>query len=427
MQNKDEHTTDTANTFTLLCIGQRGVGKTVFLAGSYLELYPDNQKDDLEKPWCDCQDNQVQANIEKITSYIAQTGEYPPLTTKFTNFSFSLQHHSAWGTQTSHLGWWDIPGESCNIEDLQFQSIMASSDACCVLIDAYALMHDSAYPEKLEDIITLVTATASLVSLNDLKYAFALVLTKCDLLKPGLPEQRQIEERLQPLIGKLNAMKANYQTFYSFIPIVQTAGAATLQPKGTAAAFLWLAQQLSQQRSSSAEACEIAETAKQKQLILPNLLLRAQKNLLLVLTVVAAIGVTGLSLWQYQKFRSEQYNLAALNDLSTLRQHGQFNQALPLVEKLVQQQPERLDLRLQLADLYELTGQVSKAEAAYDKVLTQQKKNLKALIGKAVLRRAQGDNKAASLLLAQAEAAAPASFKVKVRHVADKILTSHAE
>jgi Tfp pilus assembly protein PilF len=77
---------------------------------------------------------------------------------------------------------------------------------------------------------------------------------------------------------------------------------------------------------------------------------------------------------------------------------------------------------LQLARLYELTGQVSKAETSYDLVLARQKNNLKALVGKAVLRKAHGDTKTAEALFAQAEKAAPAKLKQQVRLVAQETL-----
>jgi tetratricopeptide (TPR) repeat protein len=92
------------------------------------------------------------------------------------------------------------------------------------------------------------------------------------------------------------------------------------------------------------------------------------------------------------------------------------------MEKLVQQEPQRLDLHLQLADLYELTGRIRKAETAYDQVLAQQKNNLEALVGKAWLRKTQGDTKTAQILFAEAEKAAPAALKAQVRAVAQKTL-----
>ena len=115
-------------------------------------------------------------------------------------------------------------------------------------------------------------------------------------------------------------------------------------------------------------------------------------------------------------------NIDTLKNLDTLRQRGQFDQAVPLMEKLVQQEPSSLELRLQLARLYELTGQVTRAETAYDQILAQEKNNFKALVGKALLRQAQGDTKTASVLFAQAEKVAPTDLKAQVRAVAQKSL-----
>lgn len=72
----------TIPTFNLLSIGQRGAGKTVFLAGSYAELHPYSNQyiKPQEKLWFDCQNSQVQENIDKILSYVAQVGMYPPST-----------------------------------------------------------------------------------------------------------------------------------------------------------------------------------------------------------------------------------------------------------------------------------------------------------------------------------------------------------
>jgi hypothetical protein len=239
----------TTQTFTLLSIGHRAVGKTVFLAGSYAELHSESQTDRLQQLWFDCQDFQVQENIENILNYIVNTGNYPPATMKVTNFNFSLKlkRHSLPHTKTlCHFHWRDLPGESCNLTNLDFQTMAFSSHGCCVFIDTYALVHDNAYPQVLENIIKQVMAIAYLFYPNSSKYAFALILTKCDLLEPGLLNRQQLDQRLQPLTSRLDAVKANYQTFYSSIPIVYTVSASILKPKGAADPLLWLLWELSQ-------------------------------------------------------------------------------------------------------------------------------------------------------------------------------------
>ena len=239
------------STFTLLSIGQRAVGKTVFLAGSYAELHSDQTKNS-QQLWFDCQDTQEQESIEHLLNYVVHTGQYPPATMKLTNFNFSLKlkQHSLQDTSTlCHFDWVDIPGESCHLRNPEFQSIAFTSDACCVFIDAYALIHNKAYLQVLENSIKQVMAVANLFYTNSSKYAFALILTKCDLLEPF--NREQIEQGLQPLTSRLDAVNANYQTFYSFIPIVPTEAASTLKPKGAAEPLLWLLWELNKAYNSS--------------------------------------------------------------------------------------------------------------------------------------------------------------------------------
>lgn len=101
--------------------------------------------------------------------------------------------------------------------------MVSNSQGCCVFIDAHALVHKPAYHQVIENIIIeQVMPIANLVYLNHLKYPFALILTKCDLLEPDPLSHQQLNEGLQPLSTRLDAVKANYQTFYSSIPIVHT-------------------------------------------------------------------------------------------------------------------------------------------------------------------------------------------------------------
>ncbi|MBW4614532.1 MAG: hypothetical protein KME21_14910 [Desmonostoc vinosum HA7617-LM4] len=235
--------------FSLLSIGQRGVGKTVFLAGSYAELHPDSQAQNPQNLWFDCQDSEVQANIEKIKNHVARTGLYPPATIKITSFDFSLKRQSLWGVKTvCRFRWWDIPGESCNIRNPDFQEMVLASNGCCVFLNANAFVQDKDYSLFVEDIYNQVVAIASLVSQHDLKYAFALILTKCDLLELSPITLLQIEEKLQPLLTRLDAVKAQHQKFYSAIPIVSLEGVASFNARGAAAPLLWLLAQLNHSR-----------------------------------------------------------------------------------------------------------------------------------------------------------------------------------
>ncbi len=238
-------TATTPKTFSLLSIGQRGVGKTVFLAGSYTELSPDNQTNTPQKLWFDCQDSEVQANLENIKNHVARTNLYPPATIKITNFNFSLKRQIRSNVETvCNFRWWDIPGESCNIHNPDFQEMILTSSGCCVFINAHALINDQNYPRLLEDIYNQVAAIASVVYKYNIKYAFALILTKCDLLELNPSTLLQIDQHLQPLISYLDSLKATYQKFYSAIPIVSLDGVSSLKAQGAASPLLWLLSNL---------------------------------------------------------------------------------------------------------------------------------------------------------------------------------------
>jgi hypothetical protein len=233
--------------FNLLSIGHRGVGKTVFLAGSYAELHTDHQTQQKQNMWFDCTESQVQEHINSILSYIAETAHYPPATMKITNFHFSLNRRSWWGSETvCNFSWSDIPGEICTIHNNDFRAMVSNSDGCCVFIDAYALVcKGKAYIELLEEIIKQVMAIASVAYLHDRHYPFVLIMTKCDLLKSDRLA-KDLQQLIQPLTSRLDAVKAQYKIFYSLIPIVRTRNSARLDPKGAAAPILSLVWDLAQ-------------------------------------------------------------------------------------------------------------------------------------------------------------------------------------
>lgn len=471
----------TPNTLSLLSIGQRGVGKTVFLVGSYAELHANDQAAEPKPVWFDCQDGQVQQNLEQIFNYITRTGQYPPATMKITNFDFQLKRRTSSGTETlAAFRWWDVPGEACKTDNRDFHHIVSSSSGCCAFIDAHALIHDRNYLLTLEDIFAQVAAIATLVSLNHLKYAFALILTKGDLI--NLPaDQQQLEERLQPLTARLADLEVPYQVFCSVIPIVSKEGTWTLEATNAAAPLLWIVSELSQvhQRRSQAKGFDwltqrLPSSLRPQQPSAQGLVKSLHKSpkdlfgirkalrplelrfqalptdtryiLLAGLAVVVSMGLLsplffGLNFKQaqapnsttqtkpedvqkqilqsQQALQRQPNNVGILKQLVTLHlQVEQFNQAVPQLEKLVQLEPDNLEQRVQLAQLYEITDQVDKAEAAYDQVLTREKDHLEALIGKAALRTAAGDSKAATALFSQAEQAAPADLKPRIREMA---------
>ncbi|MBC8120315.1 MAG: hypothetical protein H7Y22_00590 [Gemmatimonadaceae bacterium] len=239
-----------ARTFTLLSIGQRGVGKTVFLAGGYAELHRSGTRTRSRQMWFDCQNSDSQKNIENVLSYVEQRGKYPPATLKVTDFDFKLKRQGLLRAQTlCQFCWQDVPGESCHSGDTNFQKTVLASHGCCVFVDAYAAVHDKDYLPRLADIFKQVSAIASLAYMNGLDYPFAIVFTKCDLLGSEVggvdPLHRQrLEEGITPLTNRLAAVGAHHQVFHSSIPMHTLAGMAQLEARGGAAPILWLVHEL---------------------------------------------------------------------------------------------------------------------------------------------------------------------------------------
>lgn len=253
---------ESPKTFNLLSIGQRGVGKTVFLAGSYARLQnaplnaaiqegstnsigtaPDTSE---QSVWVECQDEQMQANLQKILRHIEKTGSYPPATIKITNFNFRLKQQIRSTIKTLYdFQWWDIPGEACNLRNEEFQPIVLNSHGCCVFINAEALVKEQNYVQSLNDIFNQVLAIASVVNHHQLNYAVAIILTKCDLLESGTEMQAQLKRSLEPLTTRLDAVNIAHRLFYSAIPIATINNKATLDAKGAAEPLLWLLLELS--------------------------------------------------------------------------------------------------------------------------------------------------------------------------------------
>lgn len=454
--------------FSLLSFGKRGVGKTVFLAGSYAELHSYSQQDFSHQLWFDCQDSEVQTKIDDILSYIASKGKYPPSTMKIADFDFTMKSRSQREfKEIAHFRWWDIPGEFCSFTNTNFQTMLWSSNGCCVFIDAFELVHNNAYLQKLaKDVFSQVKTLAYLISMNRVKYRFALILTKCDLLKLDSVMCQRLEEKLQPLTSYFDNAKVIYKTFYSEIPIVTSQDVSTLKAKGSAAALLWLVSELSKVhnfrslnfnvrnlfatdlKSSFATQQDLSDyllhslnnSVDQVPKVEKKLGLYSFENTrkyILPILVVGLVGVIGFSLTRSKWFHQHDPNVAqyeqilqknpsdrnALKRLAAIHlEHKQFKQAIPLMEKLVQLEPKNLDLRLQLTKLYLLTDELTKAEIAYNQILGQQKNNFNALVGKAVLRATLGDTKTSKVLFVQAERVAPAQHKAYVRQVAQETL-----
>lgn len=241
-------------TFNLLSLGERGVGKTVFLVGSYAEFSSPMTQDASSTRWLECQDSRHQENLESILNYIATTGKYPPPTMKIAQFDFSLKHRDRKGTRTvCHFRWWDIPGEYCDFQQPEFQQMVLDSHSCCIFIDACRLLGDSNYLRAMESLVNQAIAIANLVDFDTLPYGFALILTKCDRLDTGPIGRLQIEEKLHILVASLEVASAKYRRFYTSITIVDSGSRFSLQPTGAAEVFQWLASELEKSHKSGSD------------------------------------------------------------------------------------------------------------------------------------------------------------------------------
>ena len=436
--------------YNLLSLGERGVGKTVFLVGSYAELNsvsdidPDLAPNLAPSLWFECQYNPEKELLESILNYVSQTGHYPPPTLKITDFHFAFKQRKRWGVKSlCYFRWWDIPGEYCNFENPYYQTMVLNSHSCCVFINADRLVHDASYVQSLETITKQVVSLARLIDRTAIPYAFALIFTQCDQLPPGAIGQLQIEEKIQGLVTALESVSAKYQRFYTGIPIVEREGVFKLQSNGVSSAFLWLVAELYKKKSfgvdKSLEASLQDKTDSQK--LLPTF----SPKLLWGLGGIAALIVLGLG-WnfflkqpnstptptasstgnndqqveKYEKLLKENpKNMDALVALANLYlEQGELEKAIPVLEKIAVIQPNNLDWQFNLAKLYELSDQTDKAEKIYDQMLSKNPKEFKALVGKAMLRQAKGDFQTANSLFKIAEDVAPSpDLKKKIREL----------
>jgi hypothetical protein len=231
--------------YSLLSIGQRGVGKTVFLVGSCLELYTNQFEDQGQQVWFDCEDGEVQQMLENILRQVAQTGQYPPATMRITNFDFTLKLRNLWGTKTlCQFRWWDPPGESCQIYNPAFLMMALNADAYCAFIDARTIVECANHPNDLSTAFESVKSIAEVIHSNNLEHPLAIILTKCDIVRADASAWQTLERNIQPLKRLLDTLKVNYQIFCSEIPVVTTNGISSLKTTDAAAPILWLVSKL---------------------------------------------------------------------------------------------------------------------------------------------------------------------------------------
>lgn len=236
---------DVANiekTLSLLSIGHRGVGKTVFLAASYVEL----EKELPSKRWFgfDFDDELSRRNIGSLLASIEQTGAYPPPTPTVSDFTLRLNLGPppiALGT-LCRFRWQDIPGELCVQWNQQFRNIVMAAHGCCLFFDASVLADAEDYLEMYSGIVEQAMAIAVLVRNNRMVMPFMVVLTKYDLLANKTGAQSRMQGRLDELIGSLVALVPSCRILCCQAPIEHLGDRYQLRPSGCAEALIWIMQ-----------------------------------------------------------------------------------------------------------------------------------------------------------------------------------------
>ncbi|MEB3308792.1 MAG: hypothetical protein VKJ02_01005 [Snowella sp.] len=236
------------NRYNFLSIGQRGVGKTVFLASCYLECHQDKAQQRLL--WFDCENPEVRQLIDHILSYVAKTGDYPPATLKVTNFGFDLKQRHQRGSKTvGRVQWWDTPGEMCDSLNASLKTLLANADGCCLFLEAPALVKASDSPLALMKLLRPLEAVIELLHQDGIDLPLAVIVTKCDYLSPHPLQWQCLKKALTPLFQKLKAQQAPYQVFYSEIPITVIDGIPTLQLIRVGTPIYWLFAEIHKRRS----------------------------------------------------------------------------------------------------------------------------------------------------------------------------------
>lgn len=236
------------NRYNFLSIGQRGVGKTVFLASCYLECHQDKEQQRLL--WFDCSNPEVRQLIDNILSYVAKTGDYPPATLKITNFEFDLKQRHQWGSKTvGQVQWWDTPGEMCDSRNASLKTLLGNTHGCCLFLDASSLVKASDSIRALMELLQPLETVIDLFCEKMMDLPLAVILTKCDDLSAHPFQWQCLKKAINPLLKKLKERNVNYQVFYSEIPIAVVDGVPTLQLIRVGTPIYWLFAEIHKRRS----------------------------------------------------------------------------------------------------------------------------------------------------------------------------------
>lgn len=232
-------------TYTLLSIGNRGIGKTVFLAANYRSLQPSNPQSVPNSLSIETEDLQTKINIQKLYDYVAKTGNYPPATMKIDHFEFILKQLNPQGRKRLFkVRWWDLPGETCKLSHPGFLALLVNCDGCCLFIDGNNLVNKAKLREDIKALTEPILSIAKIISLNGLNLPLALIVTKCDLLENKQEKWKILASFLQPISNQLDLLKVNYQIFYSQIPIINKQGFYSLKFPTTSESIFWLVTEI---------------------------------------------------------------------------------------------------------------------------------------------------------------------------------------
>jgi hypothetical protein len=235
------------DTFTFQLIGQRGVGKTVFLATM------SSQYDDLTEYGLCSADVQTENQVQQILTFMRNKGSYPPATNRSIPFTFDLypKGSSINRKPLCTFRWEDIPGEICQLWDEGFNHSTANSSGCLLFVDANALMTKPDYTENLNELNDLLLPLINIAALNGIAYPVAIVLTKCDMVGTLTAQLMEIlQERLQPITSGLNRFHIAHKVFYSSLSLTRpgNSGPYTLTVGNTESPLLWLIEEIQRVR-----------------------------------------------------------------------------------------------------------------------------------------------------------------------------------
>lgn len=452
----------------LISLGSRGVGKTVFLVSNCATALQDSHQDSGDTQWFECRDQQSKDMVTKLLAYVNQNQTYPPATFKISDFNLSFKEKSLGRIKTlCDIQWVDIPGEWCTLDNADFQSALLESHGCCIFIDADALLNQETYFKSLEQTIQQIDAIISLINQNNLiQYPIALICTKYDLIQADSIGLIRLEEKLKPLIQKIESSQGIYKRFYSGIALTQETNGlhqttnanealrwmtTTLnaihtsdEPRNLGEVLKSIVQDKSVARDSDAS---LPEAAVSDAPLSSKGVLNQKKALNLALVVCGAIaGLAALFLLVLPKSdgpgvtaaiarRVEGFQKVLENDPENkdaiagivkvyAEDLGDQDQAIMELNNLHAQSPDNLFILKSLADLYELKGETAKQEEFYDKILALDKINLDALQGKVKIKVENGNPNEAREILKRAEknARTPA-YKALLQNLSQQIPT----